>query len=151
MHVLLHAGSLRGEPQYEPVHVEDTGNGVLRLLASPGLAYDVAAGDAIRVDAAGKYEVVERAGNLSVRVYSKRPIGDRLDDLVARMEGVQGVLDGRVTGGAVFTVPAQGRVSRVRRLMGEFVAVHRDCIWEFGNVYDEQGVPLEWCRDLLSA
>ena len=151
MHVLLHVGELRGEPQFEPVHVEELGEGMLRLLFSPGLAYEVAAGDTIKVADSGHYEVIERAGNLAVRVYFKEPIGDRLTMLEEEFAAMDGTLDGQVRKGAVFTLPASGQVPRVREVMSDFLKTNKDCIWEFGNAFDSQGKPLEWCKHLLGA
>ena len=151
MRVLLHVGELRGEPQFELVHVEELGAGVLKLLFSPGLAYDVAAGDTIKVDDSGHFEVVERAGNLAVRVYFKEPIGNRLAPLVHEFARMNGTMDGQVMKGAVFTVSAAGQVPRIREVMSDFLEANKDCIWEFGNAYDSHGRPLDWCKQLLNA
>ena len=151
MHVLLNVGELRGEPQFEPVHVEELSEGVLKLLFSPGLAYDIAAGDTIKVDESGHYDVVQRAGNLAIRLYFKEPVGDRLTKLEQEFAAMNGTLDGQVRNGAVFTVSASGHVPKVRRVMNDFVKTNKDCIWEFGNAYDSQGKPLDWCKQLLGA
>jgi hypothetical protein len=150
MHVLLRVGQLDGKPQFEPVHVEAASEDHFKVLYSPGLAYEVAAGDTIRVDEAGDYEVLDRGGNISVRLYSKRLIDDELGALQEEFEALGGTLDGQVPKAAVFTVPASMNIPRVREIMRKFLAAHNDCIWEFGNIFDAQGKPLEWCKPLLA-
>jgi hypothetical protein len=149
-HILVRIGTLREEPQYEPVHVEEVGNGLHRLLYSPGLAYDVAAGDTISVREDRSYTVVDRGGNLALRVYAKQPLKGRETELASQLAMFGGVLDGQVSKGLVFTVPAERNFAQVTKAVNAFVAKNSDCIWEYGNAYDEQGRPLEWCREIVA-
>lgn len=116
MHVLLRVGQRDGKPQFEPVHVEGAGEGNLKLLYSPGLAYEVAAGDTIRVDDAGNYEILGRGGNLAVRLYSKHLTDDVLAVLQEEFAALGGTLDGQVLNAVVFTVPAPDNIPKVQEI-----------------------------------
>jgi hypothetical protein len=61
--------SSSGSPAFEQVLVEARGTDRYVLLASPGLALGVAAGDEIMVDDGGRYRVLTRGGNLCVQVF----------------------------------------------------------------------------------
>jgi hypothetical protein len=60
-HILLLIEYRKGHPVREPVHAESLGDGLFRLLYTPGLVQGIAAGDEFRlVDADGAFEVVRR-------------------------------------------------------------------------------------------
>ena len=58
-----------GKPFYEEVPVEPIGPDRFRVLASPGLLDGLAAGDVFERRADGRFEVIERSGNLAVQIW----------------------------------------------------------------------------------
>lgn len=144
IHVDLFAGEVLGQRTYEPVHVIRLHDSIYRVLYAPGVVYGIAAGDEIRLLAEGEFDVVHRAQNLAVRVYSSEPIEDWADGLVAEVQRLGGRLDGRIRHGFAFTIPVTVGFNAVETVFGSFVTEHPKCLWEFGNVYDEAGDPLGW-------
>ena len=146
MHALFHAGFRSdGEPALEPVHVEPLGGNRYRVLYSPGLVYGVAAGDLVELERDGKFCVVHRGGNIAVRVYSEEPLAGVEPELTARVQAqLGGKLDGRVQMGLAYTVPASAGFSPIEQLFSAFCVSEAGLRWEYGNVYGEDGAPLNW-------
>jgi hypothetical protein len=130
----------------QPVEVEHLGEGLLRVQCSPGLVEGIAAGDTIRVTGSdGRFEVVERGGNLSIKVFSRGPVAAIRDHIERGLAPLGGCCDGNIDRAAVFTVPVRAGFERIERVMAAAVATHPDCEWYFGNVYADDGVtPLGW-------
>jgi len=61
-----------GQPIVEELPAAETAQGDLRLVRSPAFAKGLASGDKIRLrPETQEVELLERSGNLSVRVYTK--------------------------------------------------------------------------------
>jgi hypothetical protein len=149
LHVNLYvAGAPNGAT--EPVHVELTRDGLYRVLYSPGLVEGIAAGDLIRlVGEDGRFEVVERGGNVSFTV-SANPIDELRAHLVRELAALGGVCDGSITNAAVFPVPVRVGFAAIERVINEAMAAHPNADgWWYGNVYGEDGKPLEWWTSFL--
>src|SRR4051794_34949344 len=87
-HLLLLVDLMNGQPRKEPVHVTELGEGRFRLLHSAGLVEGIAAGDEFHLrDKDGSFGVASRSGNLALQVFSPTPIGDRREELTARVPG----------------------------------------------------------------
>jgi hypothetical protein len=146
MHVNLRVGETsRGTPAFEPVHVLPLGERRFRVEFTPGLAYGLAAGDEIELADDGTYEVVARAGNVAVRVLSSQSlvtVEPNLTSLVAAALG--GRLDGSIERGLAYTVPVVAGFPAIERVFNAFIEGTSGAIWEYGNVYAEDGKPLEW-------
>jgi len=145
MHVHLRVGESSGEPAFEPVHVLPLGARRYKIEFTPGLAYGVAAGDEIELADDGTYEVVARAGNVAVRVLSAQSLNlnePKLTLLVASSLG--GRLDGSIGRGLAYTIPVKAGFPAIENLFNELVRTMPDAIWEYGNVYAEDGEPLGW-------
>jgi hypothetical protein len=52
-----------GEAVHEELPARPLDTGIWQLLSSPGLVFDVAADDVVRVDGDGRFEILERGGN----------------------------------------------------------------------------------------
>lgn len=134
-----------GKPQLEPVHAVEVAVGRYKLELSPGLTYGLAAGDTFELNSNGQFTVVKRGGNLAVRVFSERPIRSIVQPLVEQVErGLGGRVDGELRNAIVFTVPVSATFPEIERTFDRFAAQSNGVVWEFGNVYDEQGKPLNW-------
>jgi hypothetical protein len=146
-HLMLFIEYRQGQPLKEPVHAEEVRRGAFRLLYTPGLVQGIAAGDEFRlVGREGAFEVTRRGGNLAVQLFSSEPVGPLRDDLVARVAGLGGSLDGTIERGLAFTVPVSAGFPAVEAVFNGWVAEHAGWEWYFGNVYDPaDGVtPLGW-------
>jgi hypothetical protein len=143
-HVSLFAGESNGQRTYEPVHVVVVRDGVRRVLFTPGMVYGIAAGDEIELTEGGEFKVLRRGQNLAVRVFSEEPIAQYLPRLQAEVQPLGGRIDGQVKHGAAFTIPVSAGFKSVEAIFVSFVNDHPSCIWEYGNVYDEQSKPLGW-------
>jgi hypothetical protein len=143
-HIRLAVHGARGA---EPVHVEALDGGRYRLLYSPGFVVGVAAGDEIQLlDDAGQFKVVRRAGNLAVQLYSRQPVQPFRDELATAVhQRLDGVLDGGIDRGLVFTIPLATGFAAIEEFFDAFVRSHDGTEWSFGNVYDpDTGSPLGW-------
>ena len=146
MHLFLRLGERNGKPDYEPVHVEPVAGNRFRVLYSPGIAYGVAAGDELEVDEEGRYKVVARAGNLSVRLLCGSGVADIEQSLTEQIERIGGRLDGQVRAGLAYTIPLSVGRDVIGQLFAKAKQENPGALWEYGNVYDEDGKLMEWLR-----
>jgi len=144
--MLLADHDATGEPVFEEVAVERVGADALRLLATPGVTEDVAAGDVVRLDGELRPQIVERGGNLAVKLFLEDVPRAAVERLLDRVEAIGGWLDGFVGGRlVVLTFPVASGFPRVEALLNGFVAEHGGG-WYYGNVHDEHDRPLDWWR-----
>ncbi len=148
MHLLLRLGERNGKPDYEPVHVEPVAGHRFRVLYSPGLAYGMAAGDELEVDEEGRYEVVARGGNLSVRLLCGSGVADMEPSWTEQIERIGGRLDGQVRAGLAYTIPLSAGRDVIGRIFAKAKQENPGALWEYGNVYDEDGKLMEWLRSV---
>lgn len=117
------------------------------VAGSPGLAYGFAAGDRIRLSSDGTFDVLARGGNLCLRLYPEtRPSDVRVEALRAAVDELPGLVempsDRRFI---VITVPVGAGFPAVEGTVSTWAA-EQGCVWEFGNVYDDNGDVLDWVR-----
>lgn len=146
-HIRLLIEYRKGQPLTEPVHAESLGDGMYRLLYTPGLVQGIAAGDEFSlVGDEGAFRVRRRGGNLAVQLYSKQPVASFRTELAALVASLGGWLDGAIEKGLVFTIPVTVGFSAVEKLFDTWVAEHPGWEWYYGNVYDPvDGItPLGW-------
>lgn len=146
-HLLLLIDYRQGQPLKEPVHVQHLEGDMYRVLYSPGLVQGVAGGDDIcMLNDDGKFEVVRRGGNLAIQVFSNDPVESLRDELAQQVAKLDGVLDGAIEHGLVFTVPVAEGFPAIESVFNAWVDQHPGWEWYYGNVYDpNDGVtPLNW-------
>ncbi|SDM30840.1 protein of unknown function [Allokutzneria albata] len=145
-HVRLFAGTATsGEPVYEVVPAVRAGQTVYEILGSPGLATGCAAGDRVRVDADGRFEIITRGGNVCLVVYPPTPPDD---DAVAVLREAFGRLAGQVEAPVdkrfiVVTVPVSAGFPAIEAVVVEWTS-RIGAEWYYGNVYDEDDRPIGW-------
>lgn len=132
---------------FDPVEVDALPEGRLRVLNSPALVENLAAGDVICLAHDGTFDMVERGGNLCVQFCrSKEPNADAESVLTDSVRGLGGRLDAAGKGVLVFTVPVRRTSFQVvEAAFNTAVANSPGASWMFGNVYapgTEQ--PLNW-------
>ncbi len=150
MHIELLIEYRNGRAQKEPVHAEQIGEGKYRILHSPGFVQGIAAGDTVRLNSEdGSFEVIERAGNIAVQLFSETPFDDRKKDITQKVEGIGGFLDGAIDRGMVFTIPLSAGFAEIERILGQILEEYPGTEWYYGNVYDPtDGItPLNWWED----
>ncbi|GAA1808072.1 hypothetical protein GCM10009682_32350 [Luedemannella flava] len=142
---LLAEVSETGQPRLEELPATRLGHDVYLVDGSPMFTYGCAAGDRIRVAEDGTFEVLERGGNLCLRVYPTEPLSE------ASVEALRhriGDLDGLVeTPGdrrfVVITAPVTAGFPDLQAVLDQWTEEHGG-VWEYGNVYDEDNKPLDW-------
>ena len=65
-----------------------------------------------------------------------------VEDMVQTELG--GRLDGKVRHGLAYTVPIGTGFQMIEALFNDFAARTPEAIWEYGNVYAENGEPIGW-------
>jgi hypothetical protein len=140
-----------GAPIVEKLPVRELESGDLQLVQSPAFAKGLASGDILRCSShTREFEIVQRSGNLSLRVYSKTPIIDWADALMADLEKLGAELDLETPRMLVFSIHVSCGFAAIEALLNQSV-LGEERSWMYGNVYDpEDGVtPLDWWQALL--
>ncbi|MFE2546833.1 DUF4265 domain-containing protein [Actinacidiphila glaucinigra] len=147
-HVSLQVGrTSSGKPVLETLPARAVGPGLFELVGSPGLVEGCAAGDLLKIDAEGLFQVERRGPNLCIQAFGE-PAFDA-DSLEALTKGFA-PLNGLVEAPAdrrfiVVTVPASAGCPAVEAVMDAWSAsVSGQLEWEFSNVFGADGEPLNW-------
>ena len=142
------------QPVFESLEVEllDAASDEVRLLRSPLLTRNLAAGDKLKVlnPAGAEYELVERSGNLSIRVLRRQHIEELEQVLTPKFEKLGGSLDLSNPRALVYTIHVSIGFKPIEELLNEVCAQFDESIWNYGNVYDPEdgATPMEWWLDL---
>jgi Domain of unknown function (DUF4265) len=132
-----------GEPVHEELPARPLDTGAWQLLSTPGLVLGVAADDVVRVADDGRFEVLERGGNVAVQLYTRQPQAE-VEELLDEVEDKGGWLDGYHAGRlAVFTFPVTAGFEAIEGVVDAYARRH-DEEWYYGNVYDDHDQPLNW-------
>jgi hypothetical protein len=139
-----------GMPVFESLQVELLEDDVehVRLLMSPLLARNLAAGDKLRVinpDTA-EYELVQRSGNLCIRLFCKDHLSDLEESLTSTIERLGGSQDLQTERALVYSIHFSIGFQTIEGLLNKVCEDYPNTVWYYGNVYDpEDGkTPLEW-------
>jgi hypothetical protein len=151
-HVSLQAGlNSLGKPVFETLPATVVGPGLFELAGSPGLVEGCAAGDLLKIDAEGLFQVERRGPNLCIQTFGVAPFA--AESLVSLIEAF-GPLDGLVQAPAdrrfiVVTVPATVGFSAVEAVMEAWAtSVSGRLEWGFSNVFGPDGEPLNWWQQM---
>lgn len=144
------------QPVFEslPVEIVDPAEHTVRLLQSPLLARNLASGDKIKVlnPAAAEYELMQRSGNLCVRVFRKYDIGELSETLSPAVEKLGGALDLQTERALVFSIHFSLGFKAIEELFDKSCSDYDDAVWYYGNVYDpaDGTTPLDWWQEFES-
>lgn len=142
-----------GQPVFESLAVEPVEGSAdeVRLLQSPLLARNLAAGDKIRIinPSSAEYELLQRSGNLCIRVFRVNQLDKLSEYLTPIFEKIDGTLDLQNDRALVYSIHVSIGFQNIEDIMNQACRDYPDTVWYYGNVYDpEDGVtPLEWWLD----
>jgi Domain of unknown function (DUF4265) len=118
----------------------------------PAFAYGLGRGDTIKMvdEETGTYRVLSRGGQITVRVFVNgtltRPEVSSVVDEVLKLEGTYEVgknaTHEQQSSLLLLSLPSSAGFNRIEVLLNP--ARLPDCTWEYGNVYDPTGAPLNW-------
>lgn len=128
------------------------GESCYRLRSIPAFAYGLASGDTFRVidPASGKFVVLDRGQQVTVRVFVtgslERPDIHSLIKAVLQAHGQYevGRNDAGTTSASLLLLSLDVKIGFATIESMLRVAEGPDVRWEYGNVYDANGAPLNW-------
>lgn len=138
------------QPVFESLQVEvvDSAAQTVRLLKSPLLIRNLAAGDVIELKnpATGDYEMQRRSGNLSVRVFRMEDLQELAQFLVPEMEKLGGQVDLQTERGLSFSIHFSIGFKVIEEVLNRACTRFSESVWYYGNVYDpaDGSTPLNW-------
>jgi hypothetical protein len=141
-----------GQPIVEKLPVRELESGELQLVQSPAFAKGLASGDLLKCSPKTReFEIVQRSGNLSLRVFSKVDITQWADGLIADLEKLGAELDLETPRMLVFSIHVSCGFAAIENIMNQHVHLETNSAWMYGNVYDpNDGVtPLNWWQEIL--
>ncbi|MFE6035998.1 DUF4265 domain-containing protein [Streptomyces sp. NPDC056452] len=147
-HVALRAGfASSGKPVFESLPARAVGSGSYELTGSPGMVEGCAAGDLLKIDADGLFQVERRGPNLCIQAFGQPPFdAESLESLTSAFVPLGGLVeapdDRRFI---VVTVPAAAGFPAVEAAMGMWAAGVSVLVeWGFSNVFGPDGELLNW-------
>lgn len=141
-----------GQPVIERIAAEPLDAQRFRLLRSPLFVSGAAAGDEIQILARqpGQFRVLQRSGQLAIRVLCRDDIAAISERLTPEVELLGGRLDTETPRALVYSIHVGVGFSEIEALFDRIVGQSADRRWQYGNVYDDSGEPLDWWQSLLS-
>ncbi|MGS0895865.1 DUF4265 domain-containing protein [Burkholderia stagnalis] len=135
--IYVYAGRSGDAPVHEELParaIEPPGD--YELLASPGLALNLAKGDIVRIDDPDRpATVLKRGGNYCIQVYGNAVPVNEIDRLAHEVETeLGGTLDGRYGGSLALSVPSRAGGERIRAVFDGFTA-RTGFAWYYANIY----------------
>jgi len=142
-----------GQPVMEKLAARELESGNLQLVRSPAFVKGVASGDWLKRDPETKeVTLVQRSGNLSIRVFSREHIGAIAEQLTPALEQLGGELDIHNERMLVYSIHVSCGFDTIEKLLNAAVTGKRDSAWVYGNVYDptDGTTPLNWWQSVLA-
>lgn len=141
-----------GKPMVEQLQVRELEDGTLQLVHSPAFAKGLASGDIVKkLSETLEFDLVQRSGNLSVRVFSRGDIQSLADQLTPELEKLGGELDRETPRMLVYSIHVSCGFAAIEAILNQYVGADGQSAWVYGNVYDptDGQTPLNWWLDLL--
>ncbi|MGW4821473.1 DUF4265 domain-containing protein [Streptomyces sp. NPDC004227] len=147
-HVALQAGLTRsGEPVFETLPARAVGPELFELSGSPGLVEGCAAGDLLKIDAEGLFQVERRGPNLCIQAFGSPAFAPEcLETLTEAFEPLDGLVEAPPDREfIVVTVSVAVGFPAVEAVMEAWAtSVSGQLEWGFSNVFGPDGEPLNW-------
>ena len=143
-----------GEPIFESlsVTVVDEKQALVSLLRSPLFARNLASGDRVKVlnSATAEYQLEERSGNLSIRVFCKEDINPLAESLTPALEKIDGTLDLQHERALVYSIHYSIGFPEIEDTLNDALEDYPYAVWYYGNVYDPEdgATPIGWWLDI---
>jgi hypothetical protein len=124
------------------------------ILQTPLLVRNLAKGDVIAISPHSQdaYTLIQRSGNLAIRVFSKTSL-DKLELLLTpEVEKLDGSLDLKTTRALSYSLHVNLGFAVIEALFDNVMASFADTVWYYGNVYDPQDglTPLNWWDSFIN-
>ena len=122
------------------------GNNTYEIISSPGIAFNIAKGDIVEIlSREVPPKIIKRGGNICVQVYSLQLLSyiNVSDFEYEVQEKLCGTLDGMTANNLAFTIPLSAGFTSIENLFDAFTS-ENESGWSYGNIYDEEDVPLNW-------
>lgn len=137
----LQAGQLDREGYYE-------------ILQSPLLIRNLAKGDiiAVKADLPEHFTLIQRSGNLAIRVFRKDDLGALELALTPEVEKLDGSLDLQTQRGMSYSLHVNLGFAAIENLFDNMMASFPGTVWYYGNVYDpaDGTSPLNWWDSFIN-
>lgn len=141
-----------GKPIVEQLQVRELEDGSFQLVQSPAFAKGLASGDVVKMlPASREFDLVQRSGNLSIRVFSRSDIHQLADQLTPELEKLGGELERETPRMLVYSIHVSCGFTAIESILNQYVGQDGQSAWMYGNVYDptDGQTPLNWWLDLL--
>ncbi len=152
-HIEMFAGvGPDGQPIVEKLPVRELDTGNLQLVRSPAFVKGVASGDFLRCDPQTRdITLVQRSGNLSIRVFARDRIEQLADRLTPELEHLGGELDLHNERMLVYSIHVSCGFDAIEAILKPAIEAYGESAWLYGNVYDptDGETPLNWWQELL--
>lgn len=148
---LIAGANPEGEPVVERLQVQVNEDGSCRLVRSPAFIKGIASGDTIKVDSQKhQFQLVQRSGNLAVRVFCRGDSTALSDRLTPQLEKLGGELDMESPRLLVYSIHVSCGFDKIEEILNS-ACDGANSVWYYGNVYDPQDgqTPLNWWQDIL--
>lgn len=149
----LFAGlNANGQPMVERLHVRELDNGNFQLVESPAFAKGLAAGDVVKMlSDTREFDLVQRSGNLSIRVFTRSDSQALSEALTPELEKLGGELERETPRLLTYAIHVSCGFDLIEAILNRHVGKDGQSMWMYGNVYEPaDGVtPLNWWQDLL--
>ncbi len=122
-----------------------------QLVKSPAFVKGIASGDVIKLRPGSQdFELIERSGNLCIRVLSRVDISPIAEALGPALEKLGGELDTETERMLVFSIHVSCGFKSIEALINQHVD-GQNSVWMYGNVYDPKDgeTPLDWWQPIL--
>ncbi|MET8605116.1 DUF4265 domain-containing protein [Streptomyces rubiginosohelvolus] len=147
-HVALRVGFAgSGKPVFETLPARAVGSGSYELTGSPGMVEGCAAGDLLKVDADGLFQVERRGPNLCIQAFGQPPFdAESLESLTSAFVPLGGLVEAPADRRfIVVTVPAAAGFPAVEAVMDLWATDVSVLVeWGFSNVFGPDAEPLNW-------
>ena len=140
-----------GQPVVERLQVKVNEDDSCQLVRSPAFIKGIASGDTIKLEAGTQnFELIKRAGNLCIRVFSRGDVGALAESLAPELEKLGGELDTESDRMLVFSIHVSCGFKAIEEILNRHVN-GGESIWVYGNVYDPKDgqTPLNWWQEIL--
>lgn len=140
-----------GQPVAEKMQVRVRDDDACQLVRSPAFIKGLASGDIIKLDkASGQFELLQRSGNLCIRVFSREDILPIAENLTPALEKLGGELDLETPRMLVYSIHVSCGFDKIEAILTRNVSGQSQ--WLYGNVYspDDGQTPLNWWQEILA-